>query len=93
MHMGFLIALKKTEKKKQLMESTCILSDCLPEIRILCPVFIVKTDFYRTGLLCFSSRPVIDANAWTNALSGKGDEIPDLAEKGKSKFVGPERIN
>ena len=41
------------------------------------------------GLL-LSSRPVIDANAWTNALSGKGDEIPDLAEKGKSKFVGPE---
>ena len=41
------------------------------------------------GLLV-SSRPVIDANAWTNALSGKGDEIPELAEKGKSKFVGPE---
>ena len=41
------------------------------------------------GLL-LSSRPVIDANAWTNALSGKGDEIPELAEKGKSKFVGPE---
>ena len=38
------------------------------------------------GLL-LSSRPVIDANAWTNALSA---EIPDLAEKGKSKFVGPE---
>ena len=33
------------------------------------------------GLLV-SSRPVIDANAWTNALSGKGDEIPELAEKG-----------
>lgn len=41
------------------------------------------------GLL-LSSRPVIDANAWANGLSGKGDEIPDLAEKGKSKFVGPE---
>ena len=41
------------------------------------------------GLL-LSSRPVIDANAWTNALSGKGDEIPELAEKGKSKLVGPE---
>ena len=41
------------------------------------------------GLLV-SSRPVIDANAWANGLSGKGDEIPELAEKGKSKFVGPE---
>ena len=41
------------------------------------------------GLLV-SSRPVIAANGWANGLSGKGDEIPDLAEKGKSKFVGPE---
>ncbi len=41
------------------------------------------------GLL-LSSRPVIAANEWVNALAGKGDEIPDLAEKGKSQFVGPE---
>ncbi len=41
------------------------------------------------GLL-LSSRPVIDANKWANALAGKGDEIPTLAEKGKSQFVGPE---
>ena len=41
------------------------------------------------GLLV-SSRPVIAANGWANGLSGNGDEIPDLAEKGKSKFVGPE---
>lgn len=41
------------------------------------------------GLL-LSSRPAIYANAWANGLAGKGDEIPDLAEKGKSQFVGPE---
>ena len=40
--------------------------------------------------LLLSSRPVIDANKWANALAGKGDEIPALAEKGKSQFVGPE---
>ena len=40
--------------------------------------------------LLLSSRPVIDANKWVKGLSGKGDEIPDLAEKGKSQFVGPE---
>src|SRR5574344_1508489 len=40
--------------------------------------------------LLIASRPVIAANAWANGLAGKGDEIPDLAEKGKSKFVGPE---
>jgi D-3-phosphoglycerate dehydrogenase / 2-oxoglutarate reductase len=40
--------------------------------------------------LLFSSRPVIAANKWAAGLSGKGDEIPDLAEKGKSQFVGPE---
>lgn len=40
--------------------------------------------------LLLASRPVIDANKWANALAGKGDEIPDLAEKGKSQFVGPE---
>ena len=40
--------------------------------------------------LLLSNRPVIAANAWANGLAGKGDEIPDLAEKGKSQFVGPE---
>lgn len=40
--------------------------------------------------LLLSSRPAIDANKWANGLAGKGDEIPDLAEKGKSQFVGPE---
>ena len=40
--------------------------------------------------LLVSSRPVIKANSWLKTLAGKGDEIPDLAEKGKSQFVGPE---
>ncbi len=41
------------------------------------------------GLL-ISSRPVVAANKWVAGLAGKGDEIPALAEKGKSQFVGPE---
>ncbi|MBQ0050554.1 MAG: phosphoglycerate dehydrogenase [Treponema sp.] len=42
------------------------------------------------GLL-LSSRPAVAANKWVNTeLAGKGDEIAALAEKGKSKFVGPE---
>lgn len=40
--------------------------------------------------LLFSSRPVHRAADWAKGLVGKGDEIPDLAEKGKSQFVGPE---
>lgn len=40
--------------------------------------------------LLFSSRPVHKAFLWAKNLEGKGDEIPDLAEKGKSQFVGPE---
>jgi D-3-phosphoglycerate dehydrogenase len=40
--------------------------------------------------LLFSSRPVHKAADWAKGLAGKGDEIPDLAEKGKGQFVGPE---
>lgn len=40
--------------------------------------------------LLFSSRPVLKAAEWVKGLAGKGDEIPELAEKGKSQFVGPE---
>lgn len=40
--------------------------------------------------LLMASRPVIKASEWVQALAGKGSEIPDLAEKGKSQFVGPE---
>lgn len=42
--------------------------------------------------LLFSSRPVIAAHKWVEALAGKGEEIPELAEKGKSQFVGPELL-
>lgn len=40
--------------------------------------------------LLMASRPVIKASEWVQGLAGKGSEIPDLAEKGKSQFVGPE---
>lgn len=40
--------------------------------------------------LLISSRPVFDAADWVKTLAGKGEEIPDLAEKGKSQFVGHE---
>ena len=40
--------------------------------------------------LLISSRPVVKANNWVKTLAGQGDQIPDLAEKGKSQFVGPE---
>jgi len=40
--------------------------------------------------LLMASRPVIAANAWVKGLAGNGDAIPDMAEKGKSQFVGPE---
>ena len=40
--------------------------------------------------LLMASRPVVQANAWVKTLAGKGSEIADLAEKGKSQVVGPE---
>lgn len=40
--------------------------------------------------LLMSSRPVAAAMQWTKTLVGKGDEIPELAEKGKAQFIGPE---
>ena len=40
--------------------------------------------------ILLSSRPVVQANKWVNGLAGNGDEIADMAEKGKSQFVGPE---
>ncbi|HZK19459.1 MAG TPA: phosphoglycerate dehydrogenase, partial [Treponemataceae bacterium] len=40
--------------------------------------------------LLISSRPVIKAAEWTKSLKGKGDNIPELCEKGKSQFKGPE---
>jgi D-3-phosphoglycerate dehydrogenase len=40
--------------------------------------------------MLMASRNVLGATEWGKTLKGKGDEIPDLAEKGKSQFVGPE---
>jgi D-3-phosphoglycerate dehydrogenase len=40
--------------------------------------------------LLISSRRVIPGIAWTSSLAERGDEIPELVEKGKSQFEGPE---
>lgn len=40
--------------------------------------------------ILFASRPVHKAAEWAKTLAGNGDAIPDMAEKGKSQFVGPE---
>lgn len=42
------------------------------------------------GGMVLSSRNVAGGIAWVNTLADKGDEVPKLVEKGKSKFVGPE---
>lgn len=40
--------------------------------------------------LILSARNITQASRWTDALKGKGEEIPALVEKGKKKFIGPE---
>ncbi len=40
--------------------------------------------------LFIASRPIIQAHEWAKTLTGNGANIPDMAEKGKSQFVGPE---
>lgn len=40
--------------------------------------------------LLLSSRDVIGGIDWVKTLSGKGDEVTKLVEKGKSSFAGPE---
>jgi D-3-phosphoglycerate dehydrogenase len=37
-----------------------------------------------------ASRNITDSVMWAKGLSGKGKEVPDLVEKGKSSFTGPE---
>lgn len=37
-----------------------------------------------------ASRNIIEATTWAKTLSGKGDEVLPLVEKGKKQFVGPE---
>ncbi len=41
------------------------------------------------GLL-MSSRKIFPGLMWAKTLVGRGDEVPNLIEKGKSDFVGPE---
>lgn len=40
--------------------------------------------------LLMSSRRIIPGIFWAKGLVGKGDEVPNLIEKGKSDFTGPE---
>lgn len=40
--------------------------------------------------MLFVSRNIIPAIEWVQTLKGKGDEVPELVEKGKKQFVGPE---
>lgn len=40
--------------------------------------------------LFLSSRKIYDGIEWVKTLKGKGNEIPQLIEKGKSDFTGPE---
>ncbi len=40
--------------------------------------------------LFISSRRINKGINWTQALKGKGDEVPKLVEKNKSEFAGPE---
>ncbi|MHB8139412.1 MAG: phosphoglycerate dehydrogenase [Smithellaceae bacterium] len=41
------------------------------------------------GML-LASRKVVEGIGWTKGLVGEGDKVPDLIEKGKSKFGGTE---
>ena len=40
--------------------------------------------------LLMSSRKVVSGITWAKSLIGKGDEVPNLVEKGKAQFTGPE---
>ncbi len=42
-----------------------------------------------TGML-LASRKIVEGINWAKSLDGQGDKVPDLVEKGKSDFVGPE---
>ena len=41
------------------------------------------------GML-ISSRKVVEGVLWARSLAGKGESVPDLVEKGKKQFAGPE---
>ncbi|MCI9320939.1 MAG: phosphoglycerate dehydrogenase [Lachnospiraceae bacterium] len=40
--------------------------------------------------MLISTRNVLESIAWTNALKGNGDAVPQMGEKGKGQFVGHE---
>ena len=40
--------------------------------------------------LVMSSRDVLGSIDWTRSIADRGDEIPELVEKSKSSFTGPE---
>ena len=40
--------------------------------------------------MILAARHIADGIAWAKGLVGEGDKVPDLIEKGKSKFVGTE---
>jgi len=40
--------------------------------------------------MLLASRNIAGGIEWAKTLDGKGDEVPALVEKGKSKFIGPE---
>jgi D-3-phosphoglycerate dehydrogenase len=40
--------------------------------------------------MLLSSRNIVGGIAWCRSIADKADEVPDLVEKGKSKFEGPE---
>jgi D-3-phosphoglycerate dehydrogenase len=40
--------------------------------------------------MLLSSRNIIEGIAWCRTIAEKADEVPDLVERGKSKFEGPE---
>ena len=40
--------------------------------------------------MLLSSRRITQGLNWSQSLKGKGDEVPELVEKGKAQFIGPE---
>ncbi|PKN50654.1 MAG: 3-phosphoglycerate dehydrogenase [Deltaproteobacteria bacterium HGW-Deltaproteobacteria-13] len=42
--------------------------------------------------MILAARNVAEGLVWTKGLVGEGDKVPDLIEKGKSKFVGTELL-
>lgn len=43
--------------------------------------------------LVMASRDVIGSIEWVKSIAGEGDKIPELVEKGKSNFAGPELLD